>query len=210
MLFLCAISQMDGLCQLLQQNNETLSSLEFIFCNLSSASLNAICDSLRVKDMQTYRIQHFSITNTVLERNPLSLPHGLVSFLSSGRYTYLSHFILHSLSICCFVEKSITCNNYFLMMLKMEEDKNLIFSCHNKGKTFILMLSISKWLDYPYHQRWNLGRTNNIITWRLVLFPLNGMQLKLDKIRIYIHSTVIVVLILEQSIPIRLLLNSKD
>lgn len=76
---------MDGLCQLLQQNNETLSSLEFIFCNLSSASLNAICDSLRVKDMQTYRIQHFSITNTVLERNPVSLPHGLVSFLSSGR-----------------------------------------------------------------------------------------------------------------------------
>lgn len=79
------ILQIEGLLQLLRQNNETLSSLEFIYCNLSSGSLNAICDSLRMKDTQTYRIQNFSISNTILERNPVSLPDGLVSFLSSCR-----------------------------------------------------------------------------------------------------------------------------
>ena len=152
MFFLCTILQIDGLCQLLWQNNETLSSLEFIDCNLTSDSLNAICNSLCTKDTQTYRVQHFSISNTVLERNPASLPPGLVSFLSSG-YTCLSHFILHSLSICCFVERSIINYSYCLMMLRMAQFI-LFYSINvSSQRTFTLKQSISKWLNYPYHQR---------------------------------------------------------
>ncbi|XP_048337179.2 uncharacterized protein LOC107426804 isoform X2 [Ziziphus jujuba] len=76
----------DGLCKLLNQNCESLASLEFIHCKLSPASIDKICGSLLIKGLQTHWIQNFSI-NTVsfLEKNPVSLPPGLKSFLSSGR-----------------------------------------------------------------------------------------------------------------------------
>lgn len=76
----------DGLCKLLNQNSETLTSLEFIHCKLSPNFINAICGSLLVQSMQTHGIQHFSInTSSFLEHNLFSLPIGLSSFLSSGR-----------------------------------------------------------------------------------------------------------------------------
>ncbi|GMY06158.1 protein nlrc3 [Fagus crenata] len=76
----------DGLCKLLNQNSETLTSLEFIHCKLSSDFVNAICGSLLIKSMQSHGIQHFSInTSSLLENNLFSLPVGLSSFLSSGR-----------------------------------------------------------------------------------------------------------------------------
>ncbi|ONH93047.1 hypothetical protein PRUPE_8G209500 [Prunus persica] len=79
----------DGLCKLLNQNSESLTSLEFIHCKLSSDSINAICSSLPTKNVQTHGIKNFSInTSNFLETNPVSLPLGLVSFLSSGRSLY--------------------------------------------------------------------------------------------------------------------------
>ncbi|BFG42801.1 hypothetical protein CerSpe_290760 [Prunus speciosa] len=77
----------DGLCKLLNQNSESLTSLEFIHC--SSDSINAICSSLPTKNVQTHGIKNFSInTSNFLETNPDSLPLGLLSFLSSGRSLY--------------------------------------------------------------------------------------------------------------------------
>ncbi|PON51406.1 LRR domain containing protein [Parasponia andersonii] len=78
--------QVGGLCKLLSQNIETLSSLEFVHCKLSSASIDEICGSLVVDSVPTHGIQNFSIsTSSFVETNPVSLPLGLVSFLSSGR-----------------------------------------------------------------------------------------------------------------------------
>ncbi|KAL6271277.1 hypothetical protein ACE6H2_028188 [Prunus campanulata] len=77
----------DGLCKLLNQSSESLTSLEFIHC--SSDSINAICSSLPTKNVQTHGIKNFSInTSNFLETNPDSLPLGLLSFLSSGRSLY--------------------------------------------------------------------------------------------------------------------------
>ncbi|XP_048429984.1 LOW QUALITY PROTEIN: uncharacterized protein LOC125472487 [Pyrus x bretschneideri] len=79
----------DGLCKLLSQNSESLTSLELIHCKLSSASIDEICCSLSRKSVQTHGIKSFSIsTSNFLETNPLSLPLGLVSFLSLGRSLY--------------------------------------------------------------------------------------------------------------------------
>ncbi|KAF8388328.1 hypothetical protein HHK36_026994 [Tetracentron sinense] len=76
----------NGVCKLLNQNNETLSSIEFIHCKLPSTSLNAIFDSLYLKGTKTHGVQHFSIkVSSFLKTNPVSVPPGLLSFLSSGR-----------------------------------------------------------------------------------------------------------------------------
>ncbi|CAK9163479.1 unnamed protein product [Ilex paraguariensis] len=75
-----------GLCKLLDQNSETLTSIEFIHCKLSSTFVDAICDSLHIKGLQTHGVKHFSIkTSSFMEINSLPLPVGLASFLSSGR-----------------------------------------------------------------------------------------------------------------------------
>ncbi|XP_024018410.1 uncharacterized protein LOC21399004 isoform X1 [Morus notabilis] len=75
-----------GLCKLLSQNSESLTSLKFIHCKLSSASVEKICSSLLTNIVPTHRIQNFSVTSTsFLETNLVSLPRGLVSLLSSGR-----------------------------------------------------------------------------------------------------------------------------
>ncbi|KDP26432.1 hypothetical protein JCGZ_17590 [Jatropha curcas] len=76
----------DGLCQLLVQNSETLTSLELIHCSLSSTSVNAIFDSLEIKNKKTWVMQSFSVKATsFLETDAVSLPLSLVSFLSLGR-----------------------------------------------------------------------------------------------------------------------------
>ncbi|KAG2712084.1 hypothetical protein I3760_04G108300 [Carya illinoinensis] len=83
----------DGICRLLNQNSETLTSIEFIHCKLSSDFFNAICNSLIMKGIQTHGIQNFSIISSFLESNQVRLPMGLESFLSSGRS-------LRSLKLC--------------------------------------------------------------------------------------------------------------
>ncbi|KAA8550666.1 hypothetical protein F0562_002350 [Nyssa sinensis] len=77
----------EGLCKFLNQNSETLTSLEFIHCKLSATFVDAICDALHMKGLQTHGIQHFSIKiSSFLETDTFSLPDGLASFLSSGRH----------------------------------------------------------------------------------------------------------------------------
>lgn len=79
--------QIAGLCKLLNQNSESLTSLEFIHCTLSSASITAIFCSLPTKSLETDGIKNFSINTTnFLATNPSSVPLELVSFLSSRRY----------------------------------------------------------------------------------------------------------------------------
>ncbi|KAK1561083.1 hypothetical protein Q3G72_034267 [Acer saccharum] len=76
----------DGLCKLVLQNNETLTSLELLHCKLSRSFVTGICSFLGNKSMQTHMIQHFSInTSSFHEINSSSLCRDLVSFLSSGR-----------------------------------------------------------------------------------------------------------------------------
>ncbi|KAL0560257.1 hypothetical protein IC582_000657 [Cucumis melo] len=80
--------QVNGLCKLLSQNRETLTSLELIHCKLSSTSVNSICDAL-IHNRKTHGILHFSINASHFdETDPVALPSGLVSFFSSGRYLY--------------------------------------------------------------------------------------------------------------------------
>lgn len=80
------ISQVEGLCKLLNQNRETLKSLEFVHCKLSSTIVDTICDSLYMKGVHTHTLEHFSIkTSSFLETNQFPLPVGLASFLSSAR-----------------------------------------------------------------------------------------------------------------------------
>ncbi|XP_030499259.2 uncharacterized protein LOC115714650 isoform X2 [Cannabis sativa] len=72
--------QVGGLCELLNQNSESLSSLEFAHCKLSSASIDEIFGSLAVNNVPTHVLQSFSITtSTFLEKNLDSLPLGLIS-----------------------------------------------------------------------------------------------------------------------------------
>lgn len=88
--------QVNGLCKLLSQNRETLTSLELIHCKLSSTSVNSICDAL-IHNRKTHGILHFSINASHFdETDPVALPSGLVSFFSSGRY--LHQFEFHLLS----------------------------------------------------------------------------------------------------------------
>ncbi|KAK2648704.1 hypothetical protein Ddye_016193 [Dipteronia dyeriana] len=76
----------DGLCKLVLQNNETLTSLELLHCKLSRSFVTGICSFLYNKSMQIHKIQHFSInTSSFHEINSSSLCQDLVSFLSTGR-----------------------------------------------------------------------------------------------------------------------------
>ncbi|XP_071913224.1 uncharacterized protein [Coffea arabica] len=76
----------DGICELLKQNSETLKSIEFVHCKLSTSFIDAICDSLWIKGLKTHGIEHFSIRiSNFLDTSSSTLPAGLASFLSSGR-----------------------------------------------------------------------------------------------------------------------------
>ncbi|KAK1381088.1 hypothetical protein POM88_027832 [Heracleum sosnowskyi] len=62
-----------------------MASLRFNHCKLSSEFVNAICESLLVKDLPTHRIQHFTFnTSRLLEADSISIPAGLKSFLLSA------------------------------------------------------------------------------------------------------------------------------
>ncbi|XP_030455013.1 uncharacterized protein LOC115676272 [Syzygium oleosum] len=81
-----------GLCQLLLQNSETLTSLEFIHCKLPSTSVSSICASLHVKGMQSHGIVQFSVhASSFLDSNSV-FPSEFSSFLSCGRHLYSLRF----------------------------------------------------------------------------------------------------------------------
>ncbi|XP_021722113.1 uncharacterized protein LOC110689656 isoform X1 [Chenopodium quinoa] len=83
----------DGLCMILKQNRETISSLEFVNCKFSLAILEAICNTLEMEGTQAHGVKHFSVkASKFLEENPAFFPPKLVSLLSSRS--------LESLSLC--------------------------------------------------------------------------------------------------------------
>ena len=74
---------------LLNQNKESLLSLEFVHCQLSPVSVNQICSSVYKEGTEIHGIQHLCIKSSfIFESKSSSIPAGLSSFLSSGRYTY--------------------------------------------------------------------------------------------------------------------------
>lgn len=84
--FICIGSQVDGLCKLIAQHSRTLTSLEFIHCTVYTDLINAIFDSVVIKGVKKHGIKHLSIVASSLEPCKV-LPSGLVSFLSTARYT---------------------------------------------------------------------------------------------------------------------------
>ncbi|KAL4571928.1 hypothetical protein LXL04_018696 [Taraxacum kok-saghyz] len=79
--------QVDGLCKLLDQNKDTLSTLEFLHCKLPASLVTAICESLFIKGFETNVIKSFSIKrSSFLDSSFFPLPLGLESLLiaSSG------------------------------------------------------------------------------------------------------------------------------
>ncbi|KAK9087637.1 hypothetical protein Syun_030031 [Stephania yunnanensis] len=84
----------NGACKLLLQNNETLCSIEFIYCKFSSDTLNAICSSFYPEGILQHGLQYFSIkASIILENDLVPVPSRFLSLLSSGRS-------LHSLIFC--------------------------------------------------------------------------------------------------------------
>uniref|UniRef100_A0A1J3F557 F-box/LRR-repeat protein n=1 Tax=Noccaea caerulescens TaxID=107243 RepID=A0A1J3F557_NOCCA len=82
----------EPLCKLLIQSRETLTSLEFIHCKLSSSSISAICASLHDKDIHTIGIQRFCIKTSSIDIDPLAAPSAFISFLNSVRSFHSLHF----------------------------------------------------------------------------------------------------------------------
>ncbi|GAB4833661.1 hypothetical protein Ancab_031906 [Ancistrocladus abbreviatus] len=79
---------------ILSQNSETITSLEFVNCKLSSSFIDAICYSLFLKGKQSHGVKQFTIqASKFIDANMNSLPDKFVSFLSSERS-------LSSLSLC--------------------------------------------------------------------------------------------------------------
>ncbi|KVI12316.1 NACHT, LRR and PYD domains-containing protein 13 isoform X1 [Cynara cardunculus var. scolymus] len=77
--------QVEGLCKVLEQNKETLASIEFIHCKLPASLVTAICESLHVKDFETNVIKNFSIKrSSFLDSSYFPLPLGLESLLSAA------------------------------------------------------------------------------------------------------------------------------
>ncbi|KAG9447724.1 hypothetical protein H6P81_013852 [Aristolochia fimbriata] len=76
-------SHVDGACQLIKQNIQTLQSLEFIHCKLSPSTLSKICSCLCTKKSEKFKFQCFSIkSSSILESDAASMPSGFLSFLT--------------------------------------------------------------------------------------------------------------------------------
>ncbi|KAL8158951.1 LOW QUALITY PROTEIN: hypothetical protein V2J09_000488 [Rumex salicifolius] len=78
--------QVYGLCKILMQNIDTLVSLEFVDCKLSSDFMDAIYDALHPKNAHMHGLEEFEIRASKLyEAGTVSLPVRLVSLVLSGR-----------------------------------------------------------------------------------------------------------------------------
>ncbi|XP_076898372.1 uncharacterized protein LOC143551914 isoform X2 [Bidens hawaiensis] len=74
--------QVEGLCKLLEQNKETLASIEFAHCKLPANLVTAICESLHEKGFETNVVKSFSFKrSSFLDASQFPLPLGLESLL---------------------------------------------------------------------------------------------------------------------------------
>lgn len=77
--------QVNGVCKLLDQNKDTLSTLEFLHCKLPASLVTAICDSLYIKGFETDVIKSFSIKrSSFLDSSYFPLPLGLESLVTAA------------------------------------------------------------------------------------------------------------------------------
>lgn len=102
--FVFTVSQVNGLCRLINQHSRTLTSLEFIHCTLYENFLNTLLDSVVRKSIHKYALQkhglqHLSIVSSSFGPCTGSLPTGLQSLLSSARYMNVNCFFFF-LFIC--------------------------------------------------------------------------------------------------------------
>lgn len=133
-----SIEHVEGLCKLINQNSETLKSVEFTHCKFYPTFMDAICDSLHVKGHKTHGIEHFSIKRSSFLRTDTFLPVGLTSILKSGRSLY-------SLSLCDNQLQTVFAKNVFNTLLDTSASiSNLDLSENN----------ISGWLS---HFKWGSG-----------------------------------------------------
>ncbi|KAL2556891.1 RNI-like superfamily protein [Forsythia ovata] len=135
-----SIEHVEGLCKLVNQNSETLKSVEFTHCKFYPTFMDAICDSLHVKGHKTHGIEHFSIKRSSFLQTDTStsLPVGLTSILKSGRS-------LRSLSLCDNQLQTFFAKNVFNTLLDTSASiSNLDLSENN----------ISGWLS---HFKWGSG-----------------------------------------------------
>nr|GEV39613.1 hypothetical protein [Tanacetum cinerariifolium] len=77
--------QVVGLGKFLEQNKETLSSLEFVNCKLPANLVTAICESLHVKGFETDVIKNFTYKrSSFLDSSSFPMPLGLDSLLTAA------------------------------------------------------------------------------------------------------------------------------
>ncbi|CAO2824440.1 unnamed protein product [Amaranthus hypochondriacus] len=82
---------LDGLRMILNQNRETITSLEFVNCKISLAFLETICYTLDMEGKQMHGVKHFAVKASKFSvANLDSLPPQLISFLSSRSLQSLS------------------------------------------------------------------------------------------------------------------------
>ncbi|GAB4841291.1 hypothetical protein Ancab_022023 [Ancistrocladus abbreviatus] len=132
--------QVGGLCRILSQNSETITSLEFVNCKLSSSFIDAICDSLFLKGKQSHGVKQFTIqASKFADANMNSLPDKFVSFLSSGRS-------LSSLSLC---------DNHLQRSFAKLALKTLLDASSNLSSLDLSENDISGWLSDFLHKSSN-------------------------------------------------------
>ncbi|PWA86808.1 Leucine-rich repeat, ribonuclease inhibitor subtype [Artemisia annua] len=78
--------QVEGLSKFLEQNKETLSSIEFVNCKLPANLVTTICESLHVKGFETDVIKNFTYKrSSFLDSSCFPMPLGLDSLLTAAR-----------------------------------------------------------------------------------------------------------------------------
>ncbi|GAB4848332.1 hypothetical protein Ancab_002999, partial [Ancistrocladus abbreviatus] len=129
-----------GLCRILSQNSETITSLEFVNCKLSSSFIDAICDSLFLKGKQSHGVKQFTIqASKFTDANMNSLSDKFVSFLSSERS-------LSSLSLC---------DNHLQRSFAKLALKTLLDASSNLSSLDLSENNISGWLSDFLHKSSN-------------------------------------------------------
>ncbi|XP_071689978.1 uncharacterized protein [Rutidosis leptorrhynchoides] len=78
--------QVFGVCKLLEQNKETLASVEFVKCELLADHVSDMCDSLHMQGFENNVIKRFSIKRSMFFNcSPFPLPPGLELLLLKAR-----------------------------------------------------------------------------------------------------------------------------
>ncbi|KAL2945485.1 putative pectinesterase 49 [Bienertia sinuspersici] len=94
------LALLDGLRMILNQNRESITSLEFVNCKISLASLEAIFDTIHTEATKAHGVKHFSVKASRLSEanSDLCLQSSFPFFRQGTSFTLLRS--LESLSLC--------------------------------------------------------------------------------------------------------------